>query len=85
MKKSGRARRIVSYIRMPPHSVLMPQPWPTVSADQAKRDIARLARRREKASGDRRAEIARIGEIFELHAIEDALTGRQARSDRRAR
>ena len=76
MKKSGRARRIVSYMRRPPHAVLMPQPWPTVSADQANVTSRAFARRRQKRSSGGNAEIARVGEIFELHAIKNPLAGR---------
>jgi hypothetical protein len=37
MKKSGRSRRMVSKMRMPPKSGLMPQPWPATSPDHTKR------------------------------------------------
>ena len=78
MNRSGCARRIVSYIRMPPNSVLMPQPCPTVSADQANVTSRGCRRRGEKASGRRRADVSRVVEIFEAHTIEDPLTRRQA-------
>jgi hypothetical protein len=33
MKKSGRLRSMVAYVRMPPRASSMPQPWPAVSPD----------------------------------------------------
>ena len=37
MKKSGSRKRTASNPRIPPHSGLMPQPWPATSPDHAKR------------------------------------------------
>jgi hypothetical protein len=42
MKKSGFVRRMVSYIFMPPHAVLMPQPCPASSPENAKVTVRRL-------------------------------------------
>ena len=43
------------------------------------RDIARLGRRRQKRSVGGAAEAASVGEIFELHTIEDPLIRRKTR------
>ena len=75
MKTSGCAWRIVSYIRRPPQSGLMPQPWPTVSADQATVTSRGAAGGRREAALRRLAPRAQIGQILEQHAIEDPLAG----------
>ena len=63
---------------MPPTSGLMPQPWPTVSADQTKLTSPLAGRRHAEAAGHRLAHGLEVAEVEIGDAIEDRLARRHA-------